>query len=69
MGLLYRSGGVPQSWPGERLVFIERDEDVSTSLKLIWDKEIPNQIFLVLPQAAPDADRGRLLASFRWVLY
>jgi len=69
MGLLYRSGGVPQSWPGERLVFIERDEDVSTSLKLIWDKEIPNEIFLVLPQAAPDADRGRLLASFRWVLY
>jgi hypothetical protein len=50
------------------MVFIERDEDVSTWLKLTWDEDIPNPVLLVLPQAAPDVDGGRLLASVRWIL-
>jgi hypothetical protein len=47
---------------------IERDEDVSTRLKLTWDEDIPNPVLLVVLQAAPDADGGRLLASVRWIL-
>jgi hypothetical protein len=50
------------------MVFIERDEDGSTWLKLTWDEDIPNPVLVVLPQAAPDADGGRLLASVRWIL-
>jgi hypothetical protein len=50
------------------MVFIERNEDVSTWLKLIWDEDIPNPVLLVLPQAAPNVDGGRLLASVRWIL-
>ena len=68
IGLLYESGGLPRSLPRERMVFIERDKDVSTWLELPWDEDIPNPVFLVLPQAAPDADGGRLLASVRWIL-
>jgi len=68
IGLIYKSGGLPRSFPREKMVFIERDEDVSTWLKLTWDEDIPNPVLLVLPQAAPDADGGRLLASVRWIL-
>jgi len=68
IGLIYKSGGLPRSFPREKMVFIERDEDVSTWLKLTWDEDIANPVLLVLPQAAPDADGGRLLASVRWIL-
>jgi hypothetical protein len=47
------------------MVFIEPDEDDSTWLKLTCDEDIPNPVLLVLLQAAPDADEGRLLASVR----
>jgi hypothetical protein len=50
------------------MVFIERNEDVSTWVKVTWDEDILNPVLLVLPQAAPDADAGRLLASVRWIL-
>jgi len=68
IGLFDQSGGLPQTSPRERMVFIERDEDVSTWLKLPWDYDIPNPVLLVLPQAAPNADGGRLLASVMWIL-
>jgi hypothetical protein len=68
MCLIYKSGELPRSFSQEKMVFIQRDEDVSTWLKLTWDKDIPNLVLLVLPQAAPDADGGRLLASVRWIL-
>jgi hypothetical protein len=50
------------------MVFIERDEDISSWLKLTWDEDIPNPVLLGLPQVAPDVDGGRLLASVRWIL-
>jgi hypothetical protein len=50
------------------MVFIDRDEDVSTLLKLTWDEDIPNPVLHVLPQPALDADGGRLLAPVRWIL-
>ena len=68
IGLLYKSGGLPRSLPWERMGFLEPDEDIATSLKPTWDKDIPNTVLLVLLQGAPDADGGRLLASFRWIL-
>jgi len=68
IGLVYKSGGLLQSLPWERMVFIERDEYISTWLKLTCHKDIPNSVLLVLPQDAPDADGGRLLASVWWVL-
>jgi hypothetical protein len=49
------------------MFFIKRDEDVSTWLKLTLDEDIPNPVLLVLPQAVPDVDGGRLLASVRWI--
>ena len=51
--------------PWEKIVFVERDQDFSTWLKLTWDEDIPNPVHLKLQQAAPDADGGRLLASVR----
>ena len=68
IGLLNKSVGLPRSLPREKLVSIERDEDVSTSLKLTSDEDIPNPVLLVLPQAPPNADPDRLLASVRWIL-
>jgi hypothetical protein len=50
------------------MVFIERDKDVSTCLKLTWDEDILNPVLLVLPQAAPDVDRGTRPASVWWIL-
>ena len=57
-----------RSVPHERIVFIQWDKDVSNWLKLPCDKQIPNPVLIVLPQAAPDADGGRLLASLLWVI-
>jgi len=68
VSLLYTSGGLPQSLPRERMVFIERGKDISTWLKLAWDEDILHLVLLVLRQAAPDNNGGRLLASVRWVL-
>ena len=68
IGLMYKSGGLPRSLPWEKMVIIERDKEVSTWLKLTWDDDIPNPVHLVLPQAVPDPDGGRLLASVRWIL-
>jgi hypothetical protein len=42
--------------PREKIVFIERDKDVSTWLKQTWEEAIQNPDLLVLPQVAPDAD-------------
>jgi len=49
-------------------VFIVRDEDVATWFKHTWDEDIPNQVLLVLLQAVPNADEGRLLTSDRWIV-
>ena len=68
ISLIYRSSGLPRSMPQEKMVFIERDKDVSTWLKLTWDEYIPNPVLLVLPQAVSEADGGRLLVSVRWIL-
>ena len=68
ISLIYTSGGLPWSLPREKMVFIEWDKDLSTWLKLTGDKDIPNPVLPVLPQAAPDPDGGRLLASVKWIL-
>jgi len=68
IGLIYKSSGIPQSLAREKMVFIERDKDVSTWLKLTCDEDIPNPVLLVLPEAVPDADVGRLLASVWCIL-
>jgi hypothetical protein len=68
IGLIYMSGGLPRSLPREKMVFIERDEDVSPWLNLTWEEDIQNPVLLVLPQSAPDVDGGRLLASVMWIL-
>jgi hypothetical protein len=56
IGLIYKSGGLPWSLPREKIVFIERDKDVSTWLKQTWEEAIQNPDLLVLPQVTPDAD-------------
>jgi len=68
IGLIYESGGLLRSLPWEKMVFIERDEDFSIWVKLTWDEDIPKPVLLVLLQAVPDADGGRLLASVWWIL-
>jgi hypothetical protein len=45
------------------MILIECDEDVSTCLKVTLDEDMLNPDLLLLPQAAPDADGGRLLAT------
>jgi hypothetical protein len=49
------------------MVFIERDDEVSTWLKLTLDKDIFNPVLLVLTQVEPNADGGRLLALVMWI--
>ena len=66
--LIYTAAGLQLFLRQEKMVFIERDEDVSTWLKLTLDKDIPNPVLLVLPQPVPDVDGGRLLASV-WCLF
>jgi len=50
------------------MVVIERDEDISTWLKLVWDNDIQNLVILVLLQAAPTSNGVRLLALVRLIL-
>jgi hypothetical protein len=69
IGLIYKCSGLLNYVPQEKMVCIERAKCISTWLKFTWDKDILNLVLLVLPQAAPDADGGRILASVRWILY
>jgi len=50
------------------MVFIEWTDWFSTYIKQTWDEDISNPAILVLPQAAPVADGGRLVVSVQWVL-